>query len=363
MACCCILLMLALISFPARGGGAGEAADQTASPAHHGPRGFLNPHLREESRTWDFCRWQLGLGPPERPALPPGQVPRYTPRVVAPDLARLRHPDPRAIQVTWVGQDTFLLQTAGLNILTDPIFSPRASPVSFIGPRRLAPPGVPWEQLPRIHAVFISHNHYDHLDAPTVQRLGRGPRFFVPLGLGDWFKGLGLAENVTELDWWQTATLGPLRVVSVPAQHFSMRTPFDRNRSLWCGWVLEAPAGKIYFAGCSGYSPYFSEIGTRFGPLALSLLPIGCYQPRWFMKPMHLNPPEAVRVHRELRSRASIGMHWGTFKLTDEPLGEPPVYLRQALQDAGVPQEEFITLGFGETRTYPNDPGEDKEAP
>jgi N-acyl-phosphatidylethanolamine-hydrolysing phospholipase D len=173
----------------------------------------------------------------------------------------------------------------------------------------------------------------------------------VPLGLAAWFQASGL-EKVTELDWWQSAVLGPVRFHSVPVQHFSQRTPFNRNQSLWCGWVLETPAGKIFFGGDTGYSQDFQEIGARFGPLRLALLPIGGYQPRWFMKSMHLNPPEAVRVHRDLRARVSIGMHWGTFKLTDEPLGEPPVYLQQTLREAGIPPEQFITLGIGETRSF-----------
>ncbi len=321
-------------------------------PPHHGPQGFRNPHLPAGGRKFrDFLAWQLGLGPKETPALPPAEVPAYHPRIVAPDLERLRNPDPQTIQVTWIGHDTFLIQVAGLNLLTDPIFSERCSPVSFLGPQRKAPPGVAFESLPRIDAVIISHNHYDHLDAPTVQRLGNGPQYFVPLGLAAWFKGLGL-NNVREFDWWQAAALGPIQLTSVPAQHFSMRTPFDRNRTLWCGWVLETLAGPLYFAGCSGYSPDFQKIGAHFGPLRLALIPIGCYQPRWFMAPMHVNPPEAVRAHRELLSRQSIGIHWGTFRLTDEPMGEPPLYLEKALKEAGVPPEEFITLAIGETKVF-----------
>ena len=332
--------------------GTEKAGGPGQQPSHHGPRGFRNPHLPDRGRTGDFFRWRLGLGPEEKPAWPPGEVPSYRPRVVSPDLARLKNPDPRSLQVTWIGHATFLIQAGGLNILTDPMFSERASPVSFAGPKRLLPPGVPFQELPHLDAVVISHNHYDHLDTATVQRLGPGPRFFVPLGLGAWFQDLGL-KNVQEMDWWQSAALGPVRFVSVPAQHFSQRTPFNHNQSLWCGWVLQTPGGSVFFAGDTGYSPDFREIGARLGPPRLSLIPIGGYQPRWFMRTMHLNPPEAVRVHRDLGSRQSIGMHWGTFRLTDEPLGEPPLYLEKALRDAGLPCEEFITLGLGETRSFP----------
>jgi N-acyl-phosphatidylethanolamine-hydrolysing phospholipase D len=320
-------------------------------PPHHTPTGFKNLHLQDRGRFREFLRWRLGLGPEEKPALPPEAVPPYRPQVVAPDRERLQHPDPGVLQVTWIGHATFLLQVAGVNILTDPMFSDRASPVSFIGPKRLTPPGVPFRDLPPIHAVVISHNHYDHLDAPTVTRLGNGVRFFVPLGLGRWFKQQGL-DKVVELDWWHSAGLGPLRFTAVPAQHFSSRSLWDRNQSLWACWVVETPAGPLFFSGDTGYSVDFREIGARYGPMRLSLLAVGGYMPRWFMAPMHLNPPEAVQIHQDLRSRQSLGMHWGTFPLTDEPLGEPPLYLQKALKDAGIPEPDFTVLKFGETRVF-----------
>jgi N-acyl-phosphatidylethanolamine-hydrolysing phospholipase D len=333
-------------------GRANGAPEMTMPPPHHGPHGFQNPHLSlpAQSHLRRLLRWQLRLGPPDPPAVPPATIPSYRPQITSPDLEKIRHPDPKAIQVSWVGHDTFLIQAAGCALLTDPIFSERASPLAFLGPRRHAPPGLAWQDLPRIDAVLISHNHYDHLDRPTIRRLGARPRYFVPLGLGTWFRDLGL-DQVNEMDWWQSAS-GPIRLTCVPAQHFSMRTPFDRNSTLWCGWVLQTPAGPVYFAGCSGYSPDFQEIGARLGPMRLSLLPIGCYRPRWFMQPMHVNPPEAVKVHQEVRSRQSIGMHWGTFRLTDEPLGEPPLYLKQAVAEAGLPPEDFTVMSLGETRLY-----------
>jgi N-acyl-phosphatidylethanolamine-hydrolysing phospholipase D len=325
----------------------------TGPPPHHGPDGFRNPHLPPAARGHfrRFLTWRLGLGPKEPPAVHPARVQPYRPQLSAPDLNQIRHPDPKAIQLTWVGHDTFLIQAAGRTLLTDPIFSERASPLAFLGPRRHAPPGLALPDLPEIDAVLISHNHYDHLDRPTIRGLGPRRHYLVPLGLGYWFKSLGI-KQVREMDWWQSTNLGPLKLTSVPAQHFSMRTPFDRNRSLWCGWVIETPAGPVYFAGCSGYSTDFQKIGAKLGPMRLSLLPIGCYRPRWFMKPMHVDPPQAVKVHQEMRSQQSIGMHWGAFRLTDEPLGEPPVYLQQAAAAAGLAPTEFTVMSLGETRLF-----------
>jgi L-ascorbate metabolism protein UlaG (beta-lactamase superfamily) len=239
----------------------------------------------------------------------------------------------------------------GINILSDPVFRDRASPVSFAGPKRYAPPGVPFEDLPRIDAVMISHDHYDHLDGAAVKRLGNGPRYFVPLGLADWLGDRGIT-NVTELDWWENSTLDHFRFHAVPIQHFSSRSLFGFNKTLWTGWVIETKLGAVFFAGCTGYAPHFEEIGDRFGPIRISLIPIGAYRPRWFMGSMHVDPVEAVKIHKDLRSLQSIAMHWGTFKLSDEPMGEPPLYLRKALKEAGLREEDFIVMKFGETRAF-----------
>jgi N-acyl-phosphatidylethanolamine-hydrolysing phospholipase D len=318
-------------------------------PPHHLKDGFKN--LGETGKHRGFgsvLRWLLGFGPKEIPPIPPDQVPPYAPEIVPPDLNLILHPDPARIQLTWIGHASFLIQVAGINILTDPVFSDRISPVSFAGPKRKAPPGIPFHDLPRIDTVLISHNHFDHLDKPTIKKLGNAPRYFVPLGLQGWFAALRISR-VSQLDWGQTSFIDDVLVHAVPAQHFSGRGPFSFDRELWAGWVIETKQGNIYFAGDSGYAPHFKEIGRRFGPIRLSLLPLGAYRPRWFMRPMHMDPAEAVLAHRDLGSALSVGTHWGTFKQTDEPLGEPPIYLRQAIQEAGLRPEEFLVMKFGQT--------------
>jgi len=320
-------------------------------PPHHVAGGYRNLQQHPDHGFFDFLRWRFGGGPKDPSVVPPGGLPEFVPPIVAPDLNSINHPDPDSIQVTWIGHASFLIQVHGLNILTDPMFSERASPVSFAGPKRLAPPGVALKDLPKIDAVIISHNHYDHLDSETVKALGNAPRYSVPLGFAPWFEKRGIT-NVQELDWWGSAELGGLRFHAVPAQHFSSRTPFDRNEMLWSGWVIETPAGKVYFSGCTGYAPLFQEIGTRLGPMRLSFIPIGGYSPRWFMRAMHVDPPEAVRIHQDVQSEQSVGMHWATFKLTDEHLSEPPVYLNKALKEAGITEDKFIVMKIGETRVF-----------
>lgn len=320
-------------------------------PTHHTEHGFRNPHVRSDRGFADFLRWQLDLAPEEDPPVSPEAIPKYEPQITAPDWSRIRHPQPHRMQVTWVGHATFLVQIGGMNILTDPIFSERCSPVSFVGPKRVVPPALPLAELPPIDAVVISHNHYDHLDASTIDRLGNRPRYFVPLGLKAWLAERKIS-NVTELDWWQPAPLGALTVHCVPARHFSGRSLFDRNETLWAGWVMASTDDRLFFAGDTGYSPHFAQIGERLGPMTLALIPIGAYRPRWFMSPVHVDPPQAVQIHQDVHAERSIGMHWGTFKLTDEPLGEPPIYLRQALQEVGLGDEAFTVMKFGETRAF-----------
>lgn len=254
---------------------------------------------------------------------------------------------------TWVGHATALVQVNGLNILTDPQFSRRASPVQWAGPERIMPPGLGIDDLPAIDIVIVSHDHYDSLDSNSIKKLARrdggsDTLFAVPLGMGKWMRSKGVM-NVVELDWWQTRAHGNARITAVPAQHWSKRYPFVRNRTLWAGWVIRVEGFSFYFSGDTGYSPHFRDIGERLGPMDLSAISIGAYEPRWFMKGSHINPEEAVMAHRDVRSARSIGIHWGTFILTDEPLDEPPRRLRESMVNSGVPEEEFRVLLHGET--------------
>ena len=255
--------------------------------------------------------------------------------------------------VTWVGHATVLLRVGGLTVLTDPHFSERASPVAFAGPKRVVPPVPALADLPHIDVVVISHNHYDHLDHESVVRLaaqrGGPPRFFVPLGLRRWFASRGI--EATEMDWWERVDHKGLDVHFVPVQHWSKRTLTDENQSLWGGWVVRHRELSFFFAGDTGYSADFADIRKRFGGFDLAAIPIGAYAPRWFMKIMHLDPAEAVRVHKDVNARRSLAIHWGTFEnLTDESLYEPPQLLAEERKRAGLVENDFFVLKHGETR-------------
>jgi len=325
-----------------------QSKEANPLPPHHTPKGFQNLYRPSEQGFGDFLRWRFGLGPKEISPIPPEEVSNYKPEIVQPTISLIKQPNSAQVQITWIGHSTFLIQIEGINILTDPQFSDYCGPNSLSGVKRVAPPGVPFEELPLIHAVLISHNHYDHLDAPTVERLGNGPTYFVPLGIARWFEKRKI-KNVVEMDWWQTSPFHGLRFHSVPLQHFSGRSPFERNKTLWSGWVIESKSSKIFFAGDTGCSRVFKEIGDRLGPLQISILPIGAYRPRWFMSPVHVDPPEATKILKDTHSQIAIAGHWGTFKLSDEPLGEPPAYLRKALRENGVDEKQFIIMKFGET--------------
>ncbi|MBI2891668.1 MAG: MBL fold metallo-hydrolase [Nitrospirae bacterium] len=307
---------------------------------HFDGRRFFNPEGgRVGGDVASVIKWGLTREAPEwdRVAVHPVRPPRSV--------------DGDSIVVTWIGHATLLIQWAGRNILTDPIWSDRASPLSWVGPKRYADPAIAFEDLPLIHAVVISHNHYDHLDEATILRLeaAHRPIFFVPVGQRRWFEDREV-EQVVELDWWQSNPLAPLTVHCVPVKHFSGRSPFDRDRTLWCGWVMEGPGGNVFFAGDTGYTSSFAEIGRRFGPIRLAALPIGAYEPRWFMAPVHMNPAEAVQAHLDLGAITSMGIHFNTFRLTDEPQDEPPRAAREELLKKNVDLGSFWTPQHGESR-------------
>ncbi|HEV2692154.1 MAG TPA: MBL fold metallo-hydrolase [Verrucomicrobiae bacterium] len=294
-----------------------------------------------------ILRWKTGFGPKERTW--PGLAVAAETGFPAPalDLKAICEPDGERIQVTWIGHSSFLIQYRGRNILTDPIFGDCLTPVPGLRLKRKSPPGLTMEQLPPIHDVLMSHNHYDHLDAPSVTRLAKlsdKTRFWLPSGLSAWFRRKKIT-NVRELAWWDSAEMGEgIELHCLPAQHFAARGPFDRNHTHWCGWLMRGGGRTIYYAGDSGYSEEFKEIGRRFGPMDVSLIPIGAYNPRWVMQPVHADPFEAVKIHQDVRSRFSIGCHWGTFELTDEPWGEPAALLKLALKEAGIPEKDFVTV-------------------
>jgi L-ascorbate metabolism protein UlaG (beta-lactamase superfamily) len=258
------------------------------------------------------------------------------------------NPGPDEVVVTFVGHATFLIQAAAANVLIDPVYYRRASPVSFVGPRRVRAPGVRFDDLPPISLVLLSHNHYDHCDLGTLRLLDQRfhPLVVTPLGNGRLLRSAGIRQ-VEEIDWWQTSSAAPLPITLTPAQHFSARGPFDRNRALWGGFLFEAGGRRILHAGDSGYGPHFREIAARRGPIDLALLPIGAYEPRWFMKDIHMNPAEAVQAHLDLAARQSLAMHFGTFQLTPEGIDEPVRELVKALRERDVPAGRFRTMDVG----------------
>jgi L-ascorbate metabolism protein UlaG (beta-lactamase superfamily) len=327
---------------------------------------FFNPHANarplQDVITWMRTR-QKSAWPANVPLSPYPPPPQSV--------------DPGRVAVTFIGHSTFLIRTASMAIVTDPVFTRRAGPFGRVGPRRVRPPAIAASALPPVDLVLVSHNHYDHLQPSSLRRFAGTADFVTALGVGRHLdlprlelppKGGSyrtlkddscsypaasafrrLETRVHELDWWQGTRVGPAEVTCVPAQHFSSRTAWDRDKTLWCGFLVCVDGVTIYFAGDSGYSPQFRAIGDRCPGIDVALLPIGAYEPRWFMSPVHMNPDEAVRAHLDVRARLSIGMHFGTFQLTDEAIDEPVRALEAARCARGVTPEAFLTLGFGET--------------
>ena len=249
-----------------------------------------------------------------------------------------------SIVVTFVNHSTFLIQTLGLNILTDPIWSERAGPVSFAGPHRMRPPGIHFEDLPTVDIILLTHNHYDHLDIETLKKLSAkyNPKIYTALGVGKFLEKNGI-NNIIEMDWWNEIGIDQgITLVCTPAQHFSGRGMFDRDRTLWCGFALKTDKGSIYYSGDTGFGDFFKEIAQRISPVRLSFLPIGAFKPQWFMSSIHTSPEDAVRIHQILKSSQSIGMHFGTFHLADDGMDEPEMTLKEVLKKDGIPESEFI---------------------
>jgi N-acyl-phosphatidylethanolamine-hydrolysing phospholipase D len=344
-------------------------ADDTPAPSHHRSNGFQNNYVEFEPKgLGDLLKWKLDAargGLPKPPATP---IP-----VVTPDLAfvqtNARAGAAMQPAITWVGHATMLAQFGGLNFITDPVFSERVSPVSFAGPKRHVAPGLGLSQLPHIDVVLISHNHYDHLDEASVRVLngqdGGPPLFIVPLGIKQWLAARGIV-NAVELDWWQSRPIatpaGPVDVFLTPSQHWSGRGLNDRMETLWGGYAVFAPDFQFFFTGDTAYSKDFADIRNFFaarqrpqdgGGFDIALIAIGAYEPRWFMTSQHVNPAEAVQIHLDLEAKRSVGVHWGTFQLTDEPLDQPPHDLAEARRARGLAEDAFFVMAIGETRRLP----------
>lgn len=258
--------------------------------------------------------------------------------------------------VWWLGHACLLLRTADKYTLIDPALSDRASPVRFYGPERKTPAALNIDDLPALDCVLISHNHYDHLDRSTIKKiLHRFPQvqFIVPLGLKPWFDKRG-ARHVTQLDWWESSQAAGLTVHAVPARHWSMRTLKDRNRSLWCGWVIKNAALSFWFTGDSGYTENLLAVPRTLGPFNLAALPVGAYAPTWFMRGQHMDPEQAVSLHRDLGQPLTIPIHWGVFELADESLDEPPRVLAAAMRAAGLDDIRFSAWKIGAKITLNN---------
>ncbi len=346
-----------------RGAGASPEPARIGAPRVDGA--YQNNHQQFEPKGLiQLLRWRWEAARDGKPAPPATATP-----TTQPDLAFIRSNAAAgaAMQpaVTWIGHATVLAQLGGINLLTDPMFSPRASPFSFIGPQRAQPPGVALADLPHIDVVVVSHNHYDHCDVDSLKTLatqaGGPPRFIVPLGLKAWMAGIGIdGAAVVELDWWQSHSVGGVEFVLTPVQHWSGRGLFDRMDTLWGGYAVFAPDLQLFFAGDTGYSKDFSDIRARFadrqsesqgGGFDIALIPVGSYEPRWFMKDQHVNPDEAVRIHLDLHAKRSLGVHWGTFELTDESLDDPPLALAKARTRMKLADNDFFLMAVGQTRT------------
>lgn len=316
---------------------------------------YRNPWPDSEPHgLWDVLRWAAARPGQDLPATPArGSFPTATPAFSGPRAGESE------LTATWIGHSTALLQIGAVNLLTDPVFSRRASPVQWMGPRRVMDPALPLEALPPVDVILLSHNHYDHLDRPSVKRLvvaHPGAKWIVPLGLGKYIRPSGV-RSIVELDWWQETEVEGIRVTATPARHFSGRGLRDRNRSLWCGFALDSGRRRVLFAGDTAYHPEFGAVGSRCGPFDFVMIPIGAYDPRWFMRIVHVDPDEAVQIYQDLVAPHAdrplpvmLGIHWGTFRLTDEPMDEPPRRTAARWRAVGLDETRLWIARFGETR-------------
>jgi L-ascorbate metabolism protein UlaG (beta-lactamase superfamily) len=321
-----------------------------SAPTYKGPvsdhfngKKFTNPTGLKAKGFPDLIKWMRERKPGkwvERKDIKPG--PRPLPRYDG------------GIRITFVNHSTFLIQVDGVNIITDPVWSERVSPFTFAGPKRMRPPGINFDDLPKIDLVLLSHNHYDHLDITTLRHIHDkyNPQFIVPLGVSAYLQKNNIAQ-VRELDWWQQTSFGTnFTIEAVPAQHFSGRGTFDRDQTLWCGYAVHCNHGNVYFAGDTGYNPTtFKEIGARTKP-TLAIIPIGAFKPEWFMSPIHCSPDEAVQIFMDLGSPQSIASHFGTFPLADDSKEDPIEGLKNALKREGISEQKFVVLQEGVAKDF-----------
>ncbi|RNA02301.1 N-acyl-phosphatidylethanolamine-hydrolyzing phospholipase D [Brachionus plicatilis] len=262
----------------------------------------------------------------------------------------------KKFKVIWIGHATSLINFQNMIILMDPLFTERDSAFKFSGRKRYRPVPIKIERIPKIDAVIISHNHYDHLDYKSIlalhNKFGDLLNWFVGKGTGEWFNSCGINNNVHELTWWQSKKIRDLEFIFAPAQHWSSRSINDRNKALWGGWIIKGHSSKIYFAGDTGYCPAFKEIGQKYGPFDFSFIPIGAYEPRWMMGPQHVDPEEAVKIHLDVKSNKTFAIHWGTLSLASEHYMEPKEKLSEILAKLELDQNSFVTLKHGEINEF-----------
>lgn len=309
---------------------------------HYDGEKFYLPWGDDLKSFWTVMKWKLTSSPAEWPDHVP--IKNYPLRPLTPT---------ERVNATFINHATFLLQFPGVNVLTDPVYSERTSPYSFAGPKRVREPGIPFDMLPPIDVVVVSHNHYDHLDIETIKQLDKKfhPLFIVPLGDEKLLLKEGV-QNVKAVDWWEEVRVKDVRFIFAPAQHWSARELWDKNESLWGSFMIDSGAVKVYHAGDTGYGKHFLDIKSRLGSPDLALLPIGAYKPRWFMKYYHLDPEEAVKAHIDLGATRTIGMHFGTFQLTDEGIDEPVNDLKIQREKYRITMDQFLVLDQGQALSF-----------